>query len=95
MVREKNADQFFRNFVRAYVDVSKARKEPDEVLPIWKSKTREDNQIWAGFFDTFCLLSVFGCLYSEYLQTPLGKSKKNLQKLTGLSRLISWISTPS
>lgn len=46
MVQEKNADELFQNFVwhTRDVDVSKAKKDPNEVLPIDKSKAKDDGQ---------------------------------------------------
>jgi len=49
IVQEKNADELFQNFVwhTRDVDVIRTKKDPDEVLPDDKSKTKEDGQIGA------------------------------------------------
>jgi hypothetical protein len=46
MVQEKNADELFQNFVwhTRDVDVSQAKKDPNEVLPVDKSKAKGDGQ---------------------------------------------------
>jgi hypothetical protein len=46
MVQEKNADELFQNFVwhTRDVDVSQAKKDPNEVLPVDKSKAKDDGQ---------------------------------------------------
>ncbi|KIM83645.1 hypothetical protein PILCRDRAFT_69340, partial [Piloderma croceum F 1598] len=46
MVQEKNADELFQNFVwhTRDVDVSHAKKDPNEVLPVDKDKAKDDGQ---------------------------------------------------
>ena len=46
IVREKNADELFQNFMwnTNIVDTSKAKKDPTEVLPVDRSKVQDDNR---------------------------------------------------
>ena len=57
MVQEKNADELFQNFVwhTKDVDVSQAKKDPNEVLSVDKTKARDDGQ--TGMFFPHLVLS--------------------------------------
>ena len=46
MVQEKNADELFQNFVwhTRDVDVTQAKKDPNDVLPVDKIKVKDDSQ---------------------------------------------------
>jgi hypothetical protein len=46
IVREKNSDELFQNFLwnTNSVDLSSARKDPNEVLPVEKSKVQDDRR---------------------------------------------------
>jgi hypothetical protein len=46
VVQEKNTDELLQNFVwhTRDVDVSQAKKDPDEVLPVDKSKAKDDGR---------------------------------------------------
>lgn len=46
MVEEKNADELFQNFVwhTRDVDVSQAKMDPADVLPVGKEKAKDDGQ---------------------------------------------------
>ena len=46
IVREKNSDELFQNFLwnTSSVDLSSARKGPNEVLPVDKSKVEDDRR---------------------------------------------------
>jgi Family of unknown function (DUF5923) len=62
MVQEKNADELFQNFVwhTRDVDVSQAKKDPDEVLPVDKSKAKDDGRTGEFFhFGVGCMLIAF------------------------------------
>jgi hypothetical protein len=56
MVQEKNADELFQNFVwhTKDVDVSQAKRDPSEVLPVDKSKAKDDGQTGMS---SYCFLS--------------------------------------
>jgi superfamily I DNA/RNA helicase len=57
MVREKNADELFQNFMwnTNIVDISNAKKDPNEVLPADKSKVQDDGR--QGRFLGLCVPS--------------------------------------
>jgi hypothetical protein len=46
IVQEKNADELFQNFLwhTNSMDVSDARKDPNEILPVDKSKVQDDSR---------------------------------------------------
>ncbi|EMD31027.1 hypothetical protein CERSUDRAFT_120157, partial [Gelatoporia subvermispora B] len=46
MVREKNADELFQNFIwhTGQADLSKAKKDPNEVIPVNQEKAKADGQ---------------------------------------------------
>jgi hypothetical protein len=56
MVQEKNADELFQNFVwhTRDVDVTQAKKDPNEVLPVDKSKAKDDGQTGARTVSIIC-----------------------------------------
>jgi hypothetical protein len=58
MVQEKNADGLFQNFVwhTKDVDVSQAKKGPDEVLPVDKSKAKDDGQTGISFLILYSIV---------------------------------------
>lgn len=47
MVQEKNADELFQSFVwhTRDVDVDAAKKDPNDVLPVDKTKAKDDGQL--------------------------------------------------
>jgi hypothetical protein len=46
IVREKNSDELFQNFLwnTNSMDLSDARKDPNQVLPVEKSKVQDDSR---------------------------------------------------
>jgi Family of unknown function (DUF5923) len=57
MVQEKNTDELFVWHTRD-MDVSQAKKDPDEVLPIDKSKTKDDGRTGENFHVGVCRMLI-------------------------------------
>ena len=57
MMQEKNADKLFQNFLwhMRDMDVSQVKKDLDEVLPVDKSKAKDDGHTGEIFFILVCV----------------------------------------
>jgi hypothetical protein len=55
MVAEKNADELFQNFVwhTRDIDLSHAKKDPNDVLPVDQKKAQADGRQGMPFMSTF------------------------------------------
>jgi hypothetical protein len=80
IVQEKNEDELFQNFLwnTNSVDVSDARKDPNEVLPVDKSKVQDDSrqgsidQLFLGMRSQLSLTLTLtcSCLSSPLVRQP-------------------------